>query len=128
MKYNFNKTIFRVWGVVFLIFFCFFLVTSGDYKEYSVTCDFIQCPYNETFFKDKYIIDQKLIINRSNEINFLNDYILYKGEHITFSNYEQKPFFLKHVFEILFYSLSLCFLINHIQYKKRGKNETTKHN
>lgn len=131
-KYNFNKKLFRVWLAIVLILLGALLVNYSDYKEYNASCFQTQCLHNVSFFKDMYIIESNIfekeeyVMPSFNLIDNRTSEFLHSGEYIIYSNYEKKPWIIKYFLQITIYSLALCFLINHIQFKRGVKDSNYK--
>ena len=129
MKYKFNKTIFRVWLALILI--CVLAPTFlnySDYKEYEVSCWDTRCHTNMTMFEGMYILEDNRREDRPNVLVFSDssifgdDYLLYSGERIIYSNYEKTPYIIKNAMNIIFLTLFTSFGLNHLWYKKEVKD------
>jgi hypothetical protein len=133
MKYKFNKNIFRVWLALILI--CVLAPTFlnySDYKEYDVSCHDTQCHTNMTMFEGMYILEDNRREDRPNVLVFSDssilgdDYLLYSGERIIYSNYEKTPYIIKNAMNIIFLTLFTSFGLNHLWYRKEVKDDKDK--
>jgi len=120
LKYNFNKDLFRISLAFVLIVLGVLLFNYADYQEYDLTCSSYRCTYNKTFFEDLYLIEVSTPMGTdlNPHYNFSSEGVLYIGESMTYSNYEERPFLVKNFLSFLIINILITFLINHIWFRK----------
>jgi hypothetical protein len=123
IKYKFNKKIF--YGCFALIFFLlgFIMINYDEYREVEITCNEPFCKYNETIIENLTLIEYELRYDRKNTIEELQfEKILLGGETLVFAPYE-RPFLVDNFLRIDLFIILFAFIINHIWYVTRGKND-----
>ena len=116
-NYRFNKLFFYIWLIIVISLLVVILTQFGDYKEVSLSCNDVQCFYNNSFLEDEtyYILDTNV------ESISTFDIYLRSGEYITYATYEKTPHLIENYYDLIFSSLIATFLINHVWFILWGK-------